>query len=99
MGKNFKGGPPTTDLSVEELVAMGYKRVSNAYGLVARIDREDWLDVLARSMPGRCVADFLVVAGRDAGKPSELWANHYRRVYSKDWHTVLEADIRKFPPS
>ena len=44
-------GPKTRD--VDELVAFtcagelmekGYRRVSNAYCTVARIDREDWLD-------------------------------------------------------
>lgn len=30
-----------------ELEQLGYRRVSNAYCLVARIDRDDWLDVLA----------------------------------------------------
>lgn len=97
--RNFKGGPPTTGLSAEKLTQMGYRRVSNAYGLVARIDRSDWLDVLANSLPGRCIADFLVRNGPDAGKPSPRWEDHYRRVYSKDVHTVSAEDITRIPPS
>lgn len=95
----FKGGEPTTDLPVSTLIEMGYKRVSNAYGEISRIDREDWIEVLARAMPGSCKADFLVVSGPNTGKPSERWADHYRRVHSKDTLTVSKEDIRLFPGS
>lgn len=45
-----------------ELMQKGYRRVSNAYCRVARIDREDWLDFLARQR--RCSrADFYNVDG------------------------------------
>jgi hypothetical protein len=95
----FKGGPRSTDKSVETLIAEGYFRTSNAYGLVTRIDRDDWIDVLAADRPGTCRADYLIKSGPDAGKPSPQWADFYRRVYSADDHTVLESEIGLFPSS
>ena len=68
----------------KELMAKGYRRTSNKYRMITRIDREDWMHFLAEKMPGSCVADFMVKSGPDAGKPSPLWEDHYRRVYSKD---------------
>lgn len=94
----FKGGAPTTKLSAEELVARGYRCVSRAYGLVARVDRSDWLEVLAKEMM-RAPADFLVLSGPDKGRPSGLWADYYRRCHSKDMHTVPEHVCRQVPTS
>lgn len=94
----FKGGPPTTDKSAEDLIALGYRRTSNAFGLVSRIDREDWLEVLAEKM-GRSPADFIVRSGPDIGKPSPMWADQYRRCYSKDTLTVDQVTIRLIPGS
>jgi translation initiation factor IF-1 len=67
-----------------DLHSQGYRRVSNKYKLVARIDRDDWLDVLAKEM--RCSrADFY---NFDGSGISDSWKDHYVRVYSKDQITV-----------
>jgi hypothetical protein len=67
-----------------DLMAKGYRKVSNAYCLVSRIDREDWVEVLARSR--HCsVADFYNVGGSGIGNQHR---DHYVRVYSKDNLTV-----------
>lgn len=67
-----------------DLMQQGYRRTSNAYCIVGRIDRSDWLEVLAKHR--RCsVADFYNVDGsgvRDAHR------DHYIRTYSEDQHTV-----------
>lgn len=67
-----------------ELLNKGYRRVSNAYCMVARIDREDWIDVLAKER--RCSrADFYNVDGSGI---SDQHRDHYVRSYSKDKLTV-----------
>lgn len=67
-----------------ELTMKGYRKVSNAYCRVARIDREDWLDVLADQR--RCSrADFYNVDGSGVG---DQHRDHYVRVFSKDVLTV-----------
>lgn len=91
-----KAGQPTTDLSAEELTARGYRRTSNAHGLISRIDREDWLEVLAQKMR-RAPADFIVRDG--GGRVSGLWCDFYRRCYSADTHTVDAQRIVKIPSS
>jgi hypothetical protein len=63
---------------------MGYRGISNAYSLVARIDREDWLDIMARER--RCSrADFYNVDGSGI---NDGHIDYYVRVHSKDRHTV-----------
>ena len=74
-----------------ELMKKGYRKVSNAYCMVARIDRPDWLCILAESM-NTCVANFYRKNG--TGVPDE-WRDHYVRVFSKDQHTVHPAVLRK----
>ena len=71
-------------LTATELNNMGYRGVSNAYSMVARIDRDDWLDVLATER--RCSrADFYNVDGSGIG---DRHIDYYVRVHSKDHHTV-----------
>ena len=82
-----------TSLSVEELIAQGYRRVSNAYCLVTRIDRPDWLETMASRM--HCsVADFY---NQDGSGISNSWRDHYCRVYSKDQLCVGPSKIRQIP--
>ena len=72
----------------------GYRRVSNAYCRVARIDREDWLDILAENR--RCSrADFYNVDGSGIG---DQHRDHYVRVYSKDVLVVHPAIIKHIMP-
>ena len=76
-----------------ELWGKGYRRVSSAYCEVARIDRDDWLDVLARSM--NCSrADFYNVNGSGI---MDQWRDQYVRCYSKDVLTVHPQIVRKIP--
>lgn len=67
-----------------ELMEKGYRRTSNAYCCVSRIDRDDWLDVMAKDM--RCSrADFYNMDGTGIG---DRWRDQYVRVYSKDSHHI-----------
>lgn len=73
------------------LSKMGYRRTSNAYCMVARIDREDWLDVLAKQR--NCSrADFYNVDGSGVGNQHR---DHYIRVFSNDKLTVHPAIHRR----
>lgn len=73
-----------------ELMEQGYRRVSNAYCEVARIDREDWLEVLARQR--NCsIADFYNIDG--SGIPNNH-RDYYVRVFSKDVLTVAPEVIK-----
>lgn len=80
-----KDNQQLTDFIVAgDLHKQGYRRISNKYKLVARIDRDDWLDVLAKEL--RCSrADFYMLDGSGIGNQ---WRDHYVRVYSKDQITV-----------
>jgi len=73
------------------LMSLGYRKVSNAYCRVARIDREDWLDVLARErLCSR--ADFYNVDGSGVGNQHR---DHYIRCHSKDKLTVAPEVMMK----
>ena len=77
----------------KELIDRGYRRVSNAYCRVARIDREDWLTVLARDR--HCsVADFYKVDGTGIGNNHR---DYFCRCYSKDILTVHPSILRLIP--
>jgi hypothetical protein len=73
-----------------ELMSKGYRKTSNAYCIVSRVDREDWLEVMARQR--NCsVADFYNVDGtgvRDSHR------DHYIRVFSEDNLTVSPKVLR-----
>ena len=73
-----------------DLMIKGYRKTSNAYCMVSRIDREDWLDVLAGQR--RCSrADFYNVDGSGVG---DQHRDHYIRVFSKDTLTVSPKVLR-----
>lgn len=63
-----------------DLIAKGYRRTSNKYRTVSRIDRPDWLNVLAINLH-RAPADFYVPG---ESSPCGGWCDYYRRVISKD---------------
>ncbi len=70
----------TALIIANELTEKGYRRTSNAYCTVSRIDREDWLTVLARAR--HCsIADFYNVDGSGI---SNTHRDYYVRVYSND---------------
>lgn len=67
-----------------DLMRQGYRRTSNAYCLVGRIDRADWLEVMAKSR--NCsVADFYNVDGSGV---SDRHRDFYIRTFTEDQHTV-----------
>ena len=74
-----------------ELMAKGYRKTSNAYCRVARIDREDWMQTLAKRM-NCCVADFYNI---DGSGPSNNWKDFYIRTHSKDTLTVHPSVLRR----
>ncbi len=77
--------------TAEELIVRGYRRVSNKYGIVARVDRSDWWEALekyfGRNMPIRT--------------PNEIahWADYYRRTLSKDTLELGPEKARSIPSS
>lgn len=79
----------------EEAKARGYRRTSNKHRMVSRIDRADWIAVLARHL-NRAPAD-LYEPG--ATKVAGNWCDHYRRCLSRDTLTLSEAEFRKVPGS
>lgn len=94
-------GPPmgTPDLIAAaiaaELVKMGYYRTSNAFCTIARIDRDDWLDILSKKL-NCCKADFYMPDGSGI---SQNWVDHYVRSYSKDVQTVAPEVLRHVRPA
>ena len=59
-------------MTADELTRQGYRRVSNKFGMVARIDRPDWLEFMLEQSP-HLIASL---------------ADQYRRVHSQDVLTV-----------
>ena len=86
--------PLVVEIYANRLMSMGYRRTSNAYCIVTRIDREDWLDVLATKM--NCArADFYDKNGSGVG---DRWRDHYCRMYSRDKLTIHPDIVRKVAP-
>ena len=74
-----------------ELMEKGYRKTSNAYCIVSRIDREDWLVVMARER--RCsIAHFYNIDGSGV---SDSHKDYYVRVHSKDKLTVHPKILQK----
>lgn len=69
-----------TNRTAYELKALGYCRVSTASSTVARIDRPDWVEVMARAL-NRAPADFYI-PGTDSVAAN--WCDYYRRTLSTD---------------
>lgn len=78
-------------LAAGALTRLGYRRISNKYKIVSRIDRDDWLDVLATKLHC-CRADFYMMDGSGIG---DNWKEHFCRVYSQDKLTVSAAVYSK----
>lgn len=75
--------------------AMGYRRTSNAFGILSRVDREDWKEHMARLHSPWNHAE-----GREwANLPGLDAADFYRRVHSKDKVTVPKTVSRLVPTS
>lgn len=75
--------PAATDEHKAEaarLKALGYRRTSNRYRMLSRIDRPDWLLALAEHLR-RSPASLYIP---DKSHPDGMWCDYYRRVLSKD---------------
>ena len=64
-----------------DYVAEGYRITSRKYGIISRIDRDDWKDYMAEQH-----APWDIEEGRKWVRllGDRTAADHYRRVYSKD---------------
>lgn len=69
-----------------KLRRMGYRRISNKFGMVARIDRPDWLDVMLKAHPNWKSSEVSMIA------------DYYRRCVTKDVLTV-PLEVSRFIPS
>lgn len=89
--KQYQKPIPTAEeiAEAQRLMALGYRRTSWGHRLVSRIDRPDWLMVLAKELR-RAPADFYVPG---EPQPAGSWCDHYRRVCSKDNITVSKGVI------
>ena len=81
-------------IDIPRLIEMGYRRVSNKYGTVSRVDRPDWIHFLALELniPIEILSDIY-------NKRSNNYANHYRRVFSKDRVTLDPVLAKQIPSS
>lgn len=74
-----------------ELMSKGYRKVSTAYCILARIDREDWLQVLAKER--HCsIADFYNVDGSGVGNSHR---DFYVRAHSKD-QIIVAPEVARY---
>jgi hypothetical protein len=91
-------------MTAQELTERGYRRTSGKYQHVSRIDRPDWILHLAAHL-NRAPADlFIVHAANNSvgyttrGRVSGGWCDYYRRVLSKDSHTVPDREVFRLIP-
>jgi hypothetical protein len=73
----------------DKLIAAGYRRTSNRYRIVSRIDRSDWVEILARHLH-RAPADFYVPGEHS---PSADWCDYYRRCLSADGFKGVTSEV------
>ncbi len=86
----------TPEDTARRLIALGYRRISNGFKLLARIDNPDWVHELASTLHCSPAALFLADG---SGDPDPQWCDHYRRCYSKDRIAVSEEVYRLIPGS
>lgn len=75
----------------EELIAAGFRKTSHKYGLVSRIDRPDWIDVIIVNTH----QDAKSIRNAQPGR----WEDHYRRCHSRDSIELGNARGRRMPSS
>lgn len=85
-----------TSEEIKVLINKGYRRVSNKYGHVARIDRPDWVEVLIRHLGITTIENEKIIRDQ-IGNGS--WEDHYRRVCSTDVLILPLEDAKKIPTS
>lgn len=82
-------------MTAEELIRYGYRVISRKFGILARIDRSDWKEVMAKEHAPwniRGGRSWVQALGNDA-------YDHYRRCCSKDRIEVPLNIARKIPNS
>ena len=67
-------------------MAQGYRRISGKHRMVSRIDRADWVELLANNI-NRKPEDVHRMVGQSPAA-MESWEDYYRRVLSKDRLTI-----------
>ena len=87
MAKHLKNPTPQ---HIKDLIDSGYRRVSRRHGMIARIDREDWMDHLA--------GELHTTVDKIRSSP-QVYADLYRRLYSKDVVTMHPTTALRIPPS
>jgi hypothetical protein len=99
----------------ESLIRQGYRRVSNKYRAVARIDRKDWVEICYKHKCTGHKSPAIAQAVRTFydGMPlddfgftrdtvemeSKMAADHYRRVFSEDRIEGLDLHVFTLIPS
>jgi len=89
----------STPVDTDALIKKGYRRVSNKFGHVARIDRPDWREHMAeRNAPwdpkGQGM-EWVRLLEKTPGSAED----HYRRCYSKDVLVLSPGQAKRVPPS
>lgn len=85
------------EYNAKELIAQGYRRISNAFCHLSRVDREDWKEYMAKkhspwsTEEGLRWVELLV--------ESESATDMYRRGYSKDVIIVPQEIYKQIPGS
>lgn len=88
----LKGASP--EYKAKALSEMGYRRISNSHRIISRVDRPDFVQVLAEKLH-RAPADFYI-PGRDT--VDGHWCDHYRRCFSHDKIDGVPEEIFKLIP-
>jgi hypothetical protein len=95
LGYCFYNNSHQTEMEkAQDLIAKGYRCISRKHCRLSRIDREDWVQVIATQMT-LAVADYY----NCNGGISTQWYDHYRRCHSKDVITVTPECCRHIPSS
>lgn len=78
----------------EKAAALGYRRISKRKNIIARIDREDWLQHMAEHFEMS-----LLELITDMNEKPGYYEDYYRRNLSKDRHEVSLTTSRTVPSS
>lgn len=84
-------------MDANTLIQLGYRVTSNKHRMVARIDRDDWMEHMAKEhSPWDWEGEGMKWIN---GMGLRSAADHYRRVYSKDKLTVSASIAKAIPNS
>lgn len=82
---------PEVEALAKRMFDAGYMASSNKYRIATRIDREDWVEFMAKKF-SRSVADFYMHHNGELTQSTGHWGEHYCQVFSKD-------KIESLPPA